>query len=234
MTWHKPLCHYNNSKMKATVLEIIKENSEVKTLKLNLEQEITFQPGQFITIIYNIENKLVRRAYSISHWTEQPTKNITITLNQAPNGTISPKLYNVNVNDVLELEGAFGVFTLNKTKNPALFLAAGTGITPLNTMIESENERDLTLIYSVRSEDLILFNETLNNKSNLKFIPTITDDIPESWTGQTGRINRELIENNLKDNTEIYICGMPEFVKAMITILESLNVQKERIHTERW
>lgn len=220
--------------MKATVLEVIKENSEVKTLKLNLEKEITFQPGQFITIIYNIENKLVRRAYSISRWTEQPTKNITITLNQAPHGTISPKLYNVNVNDVLELEGAFGVFTLNKTNNPALFLAAGTGITPLNTMIESENERDLTLLYSVRSEDLILFNETLNKKSNLKFIPTVTDNIPESWTGQTGRIDKKLIENNLKDNTEIYICGMQEFVKAMITILESLNVQKERIHTERW
>ena len=44
--------------MKATVLEVIKENSEVRTLKLNLEQEITFEPGQFITIIYNIENNL--------------------------------------------------------------------------------------------------------------------------------------------------------------------------------
>jgi ferredoxin-NADP reductase len=220
--------------MKATVLEVIKENSEVRTLKLNLEQEITFEPGQFITIIYNIENKLVRRAYSISHWAEQPTKTITISLNQAPNGTISPKLYNVKVNDVLELEGAFGVFKLNKSNNPALFLAAGTGVTPLNTMIESEEKRDLTLIYSVRSEDLILFNETLNKQSNLKFIPTVTDNIPESWTGKTGRINKELIENNLKENTEIYICGMQEFVRAMITILESLNVQKERIHTERW
>ena len=89
--------------MKATVLEVIKENSEVRTLKLNLEQEITFEPGQFITIIYNIENKLVRRAYSISHWAEQPTKTITISLNQAPNGTISPKLYNVKVNDVIIL-----------------------------------------------------------------------------------------------------------------------------------
>ena len=220
--------------MKATVLEVIKENSEVRTLKLNLEQEITFEPGQFITIIYNIENKLVRRAYSISHWAEQPTKTITISLNQAPNGTISPKLYNVKVNDVLELEGAFGVFKLNKSNNPALFLAAGTGVTPLNTMIESEEKRDLTLIYSVRSEDVILFNETLNKQSNLKFIPTVTDNIPESWTGETGRINKELIENNLKENTEIYICGMQEFVRAMITILESLNVQKERIHTERW
>ena len=220
--------------MKATVLEVIKENSEVRTLKLNLEQEITFEPGQFITIIYNIENKLVRRAYSISHWAEQPTKTITISLNQAPNGTISPKLYNVKVNDVLELEGAFGVFKLNKSNNPALFLAAGTGVTPLNTMIESEEKRDLTLIHSVRSEDLILFNETLNKQSNLKFIPTVTDNIPESWTGETGRINKELIENNLKENTEIYICGMQEFVRAMITILESLNVQKERIHTERW
>lgn len=220
--------------MKATVLEVIKENSEVRTLKLNLEQEITFEPGQFITIIYNIENKLVRRAYSISHWAEQPTKTITISLNQAPNGTISPKLYNVNIHDVLELEGAFGVFKLNKSNNPALFLAAGTGVTPLNTMIESEKERDLTLIYSVRSEDLILFNETLNNKSNLNFIPTVTDNISKSWTGKTGRINKELIETNLKENTEIYICGMQEFVKAMITILESLNVEKERIHTERW
>ncbi len=220
--------------MKATVLDIIQENAEVKTLKLQLEQEITFKPGQFITVIYKIDDKLVRRAYSISHWTKQPTNEITITLNQTPQGTISPKLYNVELNDVLELEGAFGNFILDNSTNPLLFLAAGTGITPLNTMIESNKEREQTLIYSVRSKELILFNNELSNNKKLNFIPTITDNIPEIWDGQTGRINKELIEQNIQPNSEIYICGMQKFVKTMITLLESLNIQKERIHTERW
>ncbi|MBT3865754.1 hypothetical protein HOF78_01475 [Candidatus Woesearchaeota archaeon] len=220
--------------MKATIIEVIDESPTVKTLKLKLESPITFEPGQFITIIYNIDNKLVRRAYSISHWTEQPTDTITITLNQTPNGVISPKIYNSQPKEVLELEGPFGEFKLDKKSNPVLFLAAGTGVTPLNTMIESEDERELTLIYSVKDENLILFKEKLQNKENLNFIPTITNNIPDNWKGKTGRINKELIKENLKPNSEIYICGMQEFVKSMTTFLEELNIQKGQIHTERW
>lgn len=220
--------------MKTTVIEVINESPQVKTLKLELEKEITFEPGQFITIIYNLDNKLVRRAYSISHWTEQPTNQITITLNQTPNGTISPRLYNVKQNDVLELEGPFGNFNINKKDNPVLFLAAGTGVAPLNTMIESQKERPLTLIYSVRAENLILFKEQLESKENLNFIPTLTDDIPKGWTGKTGRINKELIKEHIQPNSEVYICGMLEFVKSMLIFLEELNVQKDQIHTERW
>lgn len=220
--------------MKATVIEVINESPLVKTLKLKLESSMRFEPGQFITIIYKIDDKLVRRAYSISHWTEQPTDTIKITLNQTPNGILSPKLYNSKQNEVLELEGPFGEFKLDKTNNPVLFLAAGTGVTPLNTMIESENKRQLTLIYSVKEENLILFKERLENKANLNFIPTITDNIPDNWKGKTGRINKELIKESIKPNSEIYICGMQEFVNAMIIALKELNISKDQIHTERW
>ncbi len=220
--------------MKATVIEVIEESPLVKTLKLKLESSITFEPGQFITIIYNLEGKLVRRAYSISHWTEQPTDTITITLNQAPNGTISPRLFNAKQNEVLELEGPFGNFKLDKKTNAVLFLAAGTGVAPLNTMIESENNRPLTLIYSAKEENLILFKNKLDNKANLTFVPTLTDKVPDNWPGKTGRISKDLIQEYLKPNSEVYICGMQEFVKTMITHLQALNVQKDQIHTERW
>lgn len=220
--------------MKATVIEVIEESPLVKTLKLKLESSITFEPGQFITIIYKIDEKLVRRAYSISHWTEQPTDTITITLNQAPHGTISPKLYNAEQNEVLELEGPFGNFKIDKKTTPILFLAAGTGVAPLNAMIESENNRQLTLIYSTKEENLILFKNKLENTANLTFIPTLTDNIPENWPGKTGRINKDLIQEHLKSNSEIYICGMQEFVKTMMGYLQELNIQKDQIHTERW
>ncbi len=219
--------------MKAKIVNITQETPLVRTLTLETEEKINFKPGQFIMVILNDNDKVIRRAYSISHYQEQPTNKITISLNETPNGNMSSFLFNSKVNDTLEIDGPHGLFTLQETNNPKLFIAAGTGITPLMTMIESlENcEMDQTLIYSSKKEELILFNDRLNQIANLNFIPTLTQ---ETWDGHNGRITKELIENNLREGSEIYICGMPEFVKRITSFLEELNVESSRIHTERW
>jgi ferredoxin-NADP reductase len=146
-------------------------------------------------------------------------------------------LFNSKIGDEFETTGPHGLFKLNNSDRPALFLAAGTGITPLMTMIESlkDSDREMTLIYSAKKkEDLIFLKklQELSNSKRLKFIPTLTQEGAEGW--KTGRITQELIGEAISHPTESYICGMPEFVNSAKEFLKQLNFDEKDIHTERW
>ena len=45
--------------MKAIITEIINENSYVKTLKLKLEEPMSYKPSQFIMVEQLINNELI-------------------------------------------------------------------------------------------------------------------------------------------------------------------------------
>jgi len=229
--------------MKAEVIEVIQETPLVNTLKLKLDQKVTFKPGQFICLIFRQnedgKDKIYRRSYSISHWQEQPTDILTITLNESINGKFSRKIMRSIIGDTFEVDGPHGVFALKETENPLLFISAGTGITPLMTMIEAVKDanKDMTCLYSIKKLENAVFKkqlEDLEKGNKLKCHLTITEDVPEGWNGFTGRITKEMIEKILQPNSEVYICGMPDFVKLTLSFLEELKVPKEQIYTERW
>ncbi len=229
--------------MKAEVIGVIDETPLVRTIQFKLSEKVTYKPGQFMSLIFTegqgAERKVSRRAYSISHWKKQPTNEITITLNESPEGKFSKKIYNSSLGATFECDGPHGIFVPKESKNPILFIAAGTGITPLMTMMEAlkDSGREMCCIYSVKKQENLVFWKELKNlkeKHKLHCCLTLTQEDPPAWDGQKGRISKEMIKKVLKPNVEIYICGMPDFVKLVAGYLAKLNIYKENIHTERW
>ena len=222
--------------MKAKLIEIVDETPTVKTLIFEIDQKISYEPGQFIMFVFPQGEKTIRRAYSISSWKKQPTNQVSITLNHVPDGEFSTILFNSKINEEFEINGPHGKFKLNNSDKPAIFIAAGTGITPLMSMIESleHKEREMTLIYSVKTENDIIFKEKINrlSKNRLRFIPTLTQENIEGW--KNGRIDQELISESISHPVEVYICGMPEFVKSVKEHLISFKMDEKDIHTEQW
>ena len=229
--------------MKAKVIGIIDETPLVRTLKLKLSEKVTFKPGQFICFIFTegegSEKRVARRSYSISHWQKQPTDELTITLNTSPDGKYSKAIYNSKLGTTFECDGPHGIFVPKKSKNPILFIAAGTGITPLMTMMEAlkDSGRQMCCIYSVKKQENLVFWKELNNlkeKNKLHCCFTLTQEASKEWVGQKGRITKQMIKNVLRPSAEVYICGMPDFVKLVTGYLAELNIPKDNIHTEHW
>ena len=56
------------------------------------------------------------------------------------------------------------------------------------------------------------------------------------WQGKTGRINQELLKENIEDmeNSLYFLCGPLDFIKNIISMLENLGVEKEQIKTDIW
>ncbi|MHA4893236.1 2Fe-2S iron-sulfur cluster-binding protein [Pedobacter sp. PWIIR3] len=125
--------------------------------------------GQFLTLVFNLHNREVRRSYSIC---SSPVLNepLSIAIKRVENGEISRLLHHKTaVGDVLFALQPNGLFTyhFNELLPRTIFLfAAGVGITPIfsiiKTALSAEKASKLFLVYSSRSVDETLFYQELN------------------------------------------------------------------------
>src|SRR5258708_5710813 len=110
---------------------IVQETSDTKSFVLKpLDNSISYQPGQFLTLLHPLTS-LVRRSYSLS---SHPVldQHLRITVKRIANGEFSRWLCDrASVGDTLQTIGASGFFTLPdhlSTDTTFFFLAAGSGI----------------------------------------------------------------------------------------------------------
>jgi ferredoxin-NADP reductase len=147
----------------------------------------------------------------------------------------------------VEIAGPFGSFTLHVAESrPAVMLVGGIGITPFLSMVEDAAERNLPhtiyLFYSNRRPEDAAFLQKLENAQKRNphfiFIPTMTDMDKSSaeWSGETGRISRELIEKHvpIRGDEVYYSAGPAAMVAAMRTLLTEMGVSDDDIRTEEF
>ena len=132
------------------------------------EEDFRFDPGQYLTISLMVDGKKVRRAYSICSATHEPI--ICILVKRVEQGLVSNHLNDaVKVGETFEVLPPNGHFklTLEKTQpKHYYFFGAGSGITPLMSMITSLLENDPTaschLLYGNRDEKNIIFRKKID------------------------------------------------------------------------
>ncbi len=228
------------------VEKVVQETPDTKTLRVQLKKPINFVPGQFVMVGLNLgegNSQLVKRAFSIASSPLQKAC-IDVTFNLYPDGKLSPYLYNLKEGDLVYIEGPYGKFNFNgNPQEDIVFLGAGTGLTPLMSMIrymiDKKMDNKKTLIYSVKKPENIVYHQELlemEKSKSLRLFLTITRPDGTDWHGLTGRIDGEMIKEcapNFK-NSVFYMCGPPEMVEGTVKILEDLGVPKERINREQW
>lgn len=129
-----------------------------------------YESGQFATLIFKVNGKERRRAYSFS---SAPGHDglPAITVKRVANGEFSNYLIrNVHPGDELEALDALGQFTLKRvqpTDRQLFFVAGGSGITPvfslLKTLLHQEQAPFITLFYATRSTTNTIFKTTIDS-----------------------------------------------------------------------
>lgn len=224
----------------------------------------SFIPGQYLTLKDDVNGTEVRRAYSIS--TAPHDTFIGVTIKRLAGGKLSTFIHsNWKTGDAVDVAAPEGNFMLqadHDKKRKHCFIAAGSGITPIvsmiKTLMEEEPMSQAFLLYGSRNENNIIFKETLDSietkyAGQVKVVHTLSAPIRHkegglkgifkkatiSWKGETGRISKEKIENFIHeyifpDNaaTEYYLCGPGDLISAAEKILENKGVDKKRIHKE--
>jgi len=185
------------------------------------------------------------RHFSIaSSPTEQDLMMISTRIRDTP---YKQKLASLESGTKILTWGPQGEFVLHDDHSkPAVFLSGGIGVTPFRSMVKYATDKHLpvkiVMFDSNRNEANILykgeFDKWALENRNFQPVHTLTDEIPDTWSGERGRIDRNMIERHLnKDelgNSIFYICGPPGMLKAMQKLLQEMQVPKERIKVEEF
>jgi ring-1,2-phenylacetyl-CoA epoxidase subunit PaaE len=147
---------------------------------------------------------------------------------------------------LVDLDGPLGTFTFPEVpeQRRVLFVAGGTGIAPLRSMIDHALRccpgAAISLLYSVRRGDEFAFMDEFaeyDRAGQIELHPTVSrEDTSDGWTGGRGRIGRSHFARVLHDAgaTLCFVCGPPAMVSDSIATLNGMGVPSRQIRTEEW
>lgn len=138
--------------------------------------------------------------------------------------------------------GPMGRFTIpdSAADHPLLFIAGGTGIAPLRSMIvecvNAGRRGNLALVYSARTpEEFAYLDElrALDEAGELALTLTLTGDA-QDWRHARGRTGDRHLADLATPSTMAFICGPPSMVTDIPQALIRLGVPRQQIRTEDW
>jgi ring-1,2-phenylacetyl-CoA epoxidase subunit PaaE len=233
------------------IKDIRKETDECVSIAFDIppeiEKDFEFIPGQNITLKKFLYGEEIRRSYSIC---SSPFENeLRVAVKKVPGGTFSSfaneKLKKGDVLEVLPPTGNFYTPILSSQKKNYVFIAAGSGITPvislIKTILATEKESDVTLLYGNKSLSSIIFKEQLEalkdkhlQRFNLHHV--FSRETTES-DFNSGRIDDEKLKTlsrlvNFSTVDNFFICGPEQLIYSTKDFLLKNGIDPDKIHFE--
>jgi Na+-transporting NADH:ubiquinone oxidoreductase subunit F len=159
-----------------------------------------------------------------------------------PQGIVTPWIFNVLKEGMqVNFDGPRGNFFLRNTENPILFIAGGSGMAPvrsiLYTMKQFNIKRKAVYFFGALTQsDLFYLDEMRGFEKELydfRFVPALSNEPMEStWNGSRGLVT-EVIDRYYTGNLtgyEVYLCGRPAMIEACAPILERKGVKKTEMY----
>lgn len=227
-----------NQTHRLRVARIVQETDDARSFILEipvaLAETFRYRAGQFLTFKIPFDGAPLVRAYSLASSPEWESEH-KITVKRVADGRISNWLHdNVRSGDVLEVLPPAGLFTLSDTQAPLCFFAAGSGITPIISLIKTAlrtTGRTLTLVYANRDRAAVIFREELDRLAGayadrLSLVQHLDVD--------NGLFSEAAASAHARADAEFYICGPTAFMDTVERVLAGGGVAPERIHIERF
>lgn len=219
------------------VTEVRRETQEAITLMLESEdgRPIPFRAGQYLTHCFDLGGEPLRRAYSISSAEGQ---RLACTIKALADGRVSQHVLNtLKAGDRYPVLGPSGDFLLPEdTTAPLLFLAGGSGITPVVSLIETAlaHQPDLAirLAYVNRNPEQTIFGERLEQLAARH--PNFR--VKLLWTGRNPRPDATALVRALHPEPQAiaYLCGPQGLMDAGLFALRAAGFPETRIRQERF
>lgn len=228
--------NYNSDTPPSIVTRVFSENKNCYTLEIKPHKSWPgFKAGQFIKLSVVNNGALLSRFFSISSspssFENQGTIQLTIRIKE--DGKMTPWLIkHLQKGDAVYISEAQGDFICQETNTAKLFIAGGSGITPIISILKQYKNtswmKDAHLLFYVSTPSDRLFNQALDELSQQGL------SYEYIFTSQDGRFCFDHIKNRVKGFTkrEVYICGPEGLTDAVEHELIKNNTPKEQIFHE--
>ncbi|MFD2474098.1 2Fe-2S iron-sulfur cluster-binding protein [Amycolatopsis silviterrae] len=223
-----------------TVAEVIEETADARSIVFTVPAEhaerFAYSPGQFLTLrIPSDQTGSVARCYSLSSAPHEDRVQVTVkrTADGYGSNWVCDELKAGATIDVLRPSGVFCPSSLDAD---FLLCAAGSGITPVMSILKSALEKGtgrVVLVYANRDEQSVIFARELRELAerygdrltvlhwleSLQGLPTVTalQALAKPYAGH-----------------EAFLCGPAPFMAAAQDALRELGAPRERVHVEKF
>ena len=213
-----------------------------------LKEVFCFEPGQHLILRTTIEGAEVRRPYSICAAVQDET--LRVAIKRTPSGLFSNWAFNHlrtgTLIDVLPPSGRFGVPLSTSQRHHYIAFAAGSGITPVFSIIKStllaEPDSDFTLFYGNRSTSSVMLRNELGDLkdrflSRFTLVHILTRERQESDL-LYGRIDgakcHDLLGRwvALSELDNAFLCGPESMIEEVKSALIKSGVPASKIRFE--
>lgn len=229
--------------MKVTFDHSRAEAQNIRTFYFKPERPVHYTAGQYTELHVphpHPDDRGDKRWFTLSSSPEDEFLSITTKYaGDDKSSSFKRALFKLKPGAELDAADPMGDFVLPKLiQTPLVFVAGGIGITPFHSMLkwlsDTVEERPIKLIYGVRSEDEIIFQETFRSAGVEPSI--VVSDPSEAWGGEQGRLSAELILGLEKpsDDTLVYVSGPEPMVQSLAKDLHAAGLDKHQIISDEF
>ena len=234
-------------RLRVAAVERLTDDAVAVTFEMpgHLAREFSYLPGQHVTVKADLDGVDVRRSYSIC--SNANGGRLRIGIKQLPGGTFSTfATTRLAPGDELEVMAPVGEFTAIPRPVHYGAVAAGSGITPVlslvSTFLESEPDCRFSVIFGNRGADSVMFLDELEGLKDrypdrLQIVHVLSREQALSPL-LSGRLDEERLVELLDKVVaparpeEWFLCGPFEVVAAARRVLEARGTASELIHDE--
>lgn len=213
------------------------------------QADFVFLPGQHLPFQIVIDGKKIRRTYSICSAAGQP---LEIGVRVQPGGQFSEyAAQHLAVGDRIDAMPPTGTFHVDldpKNAKDYVGFAAGSGITPILSMIKSilqtEPKSRFILFYGNRKQSTTMFIEDLYALKNqylerlqLNFVFSREE---QEFEPMAGRLDADKVRELYKHfgaglrATDCFVCGPDTMIQDVQSALVDLGMDAAHVHVERF
>ena len=226
--------------MEATVLEVITEAPNIKTIRVTLDdpeiaKNFTFEPGQVgqLSVFGAGESTFVINT--------PPSQKEYLQFSVMQAGEVTTAIHNLCKGDKVGVRAPLGrPFPYQLWKGKKLFfIGGGIGMAPIRTIMlhcleHSSDYEKISLLYGCKNPELMPYKYELENwLSRPDLDCTLTIDVEsEDWKHEVGMIPNVLRKlNPSPDNCVAILCGPPIMIKFTLMALDEMGFSHENVYT---
>lgn len=207
-----------------------------------------FKPGQFITIHFEKDGKMLRRSYSVANAPQQDNR-IEFAAGYVEDGPGTELLFNLKPGDTLNINGPFGRLVLKEpTPQRLILVATSTGVTPyramlpqLRALLQEQPDLQVILLQGVqRNEEVLYPDEFLqfaDEVAGFAFKACLSRASENALLAHEhcGYVQERFEALAMNPETDmVYLCGNPSMIDEAFAYLKDKGFAMQQIIREKY
>jgi ferredoxin-NADP reductase len=221
------------------VMDTIKRTPMSTSVRIAKPEGFDYLPGQWAQFTLAVGGGKESKPLSLS---SSPTESFLEFTKRISGSDFSGAVNNLRPGDTVRLKGPAGNLVYTGGLEFVTFIAGGIGITPIRSILKYMADKEVKgrkiFLYGNLSVEETAYREEIEiweAQDPEMTVVHVLEQPPDGWSGPTGFINRQVIEESVPDLSAytFYVSGPPPMVNAINGALDQLNIVQEKRVTEK-